>query len=69
MIFNKEVSKKLVLSRATVLVNDEDGLVERVGVKTFAHRAGRCSYWGILFDKPLSDGTVGVTYNLIRAIL
>ncbi len=69
MIFDKEVSKELARRKATVLVADEGELVERVAVKAFGHKAGRWSYWGVEFDKPLSDGATGVTYNIIKAVL
>lgn len=68
MIFNKEISKALARNRATVSVIDNGELVERVAVKAFGSRAGRFSYWGIIFDKPLSDGSVGVTYDFIKAV-
>ncbi len=75
MIRYKEESKQLVANKSLVLVNDEEtltgndsNLVWRRAVKTFASRCGRSSIWGVVFDKPLSDGTIGVAYNLIREV-
>lgn len=65
----KEISKNLAAKGALVLVNDEGNLVQRKATKAFAHRNGRYSEWGVIFDSPLSDGSVGVVYSLIKEVV
>lgn len=65
----KEKCKQLAASGSLVLVNDEGGVVQRKATKAFAHRNGRHSEWGVIFDRPLSDGSVGVVYSLIKGVV
>jgi hypothetical protein len=68
MIWYKEKCKKLVNEQATVKVTIGTNVYERKAVKTFASRAGRSSYWGVVFDKPTPDGCTGAVFSelLIR---
>lgn len=64
--FYKQEAIRLAKEKATVRVREEDGrIVTRKAVGTFASRAGKASYWGVNFNKPLSDGCTGATINML----
>lgn len=65
MIYYKEKAKKLAKIKATVKLLDNGTEVLRTAVGTFASRSGRTFYWGVDLDKPLSDGSTGVTCNFL----
>ncbi len=69
-IYHKELAKRLAENKATIVVKDNGKKVIRTVVGTFASRAGRSSYWGVLLDKPIDDGKcTGVCCNFIIDII
>lgn len=74
-IFYKTQSQELANRKAKVLVRDVDPntgepvRVLRQVISAYGQKSGKNSYWGVNLDKPLADGSTGVSISFIELVL